>query len=79
MPRVTITGDQDEDRDYLVGLLLGFREVYDEFDAIPTADNAADLSSWTQVVYARCNELENHYGERTATRVIQSAWQEARQ
>lgn len=73
----TITGDIDEDLGNLIWAMVGFREVYDEFDAIPSADNVSDLSSWTQALYARCDEIESHYGTRQGNEMIQEAWEEA--
>lgn len=68
------TEDEQQDRDELFDILFRFREAYDEFDQIPSADNVSELSSWTQAVYTRCDEIEESHGTRTASRIIQSAW-----
>lgn len=78
MARVTLSGDQDEDRDALVEVLAKLQDSFVVFCDDPGADEVGDLSAWTREAYGLCDEIELQYGLSLGRRIISSAWTEVK-
>jgi hypothetical protein len=73
-----LSGSPDHDLDSLIVILEHFSSAYGDFDAGPTVDEVAEVTSWTQCLFYFGTLLEEEYGEDRTKKMFRAAWREVR-